>query len=227
MEEQLNLLFQKITLKKCDQVRLIICNIQTTGIIMKKDHLIELAAIEIEDLKLTGKIFHMYIKPRVYVSQKYTKLNHIKYVDYFKYHDTKFQLENFLNFIGKDEIFFLDDINYEFLIQELKYWQVSYSSLKKNTLPSLFRILIEESKNLEIENFNNNLKFDEKINEIEDSFYEILENRNKEFDLSISMTSRLIIDILKITFCCKYMVDKDFRYMIDERLREKVELRGP
>ena len=216
----MNLLFQKFTFTGFDHVRLIVCNIQTTGIIMKKDHLIELAAIEIEDLKLTGKIFHMYIKPRVYVSKKYAKLNHIKYVDYFKYYDTKFQLENFLNFIGKDEIFFLDDINYEFLIQELKYWQVSYSSLKKNTLPSLFRILIEESKNLEIENFNNNLKFDEKINEIEDSFYEILENRNKEFDLSISMTSRLIIDILKITFCC-------IRYMIDERLREKVELRGP
>ena len=222
MEEQINLLFQKITLKKSDYVRFIICNIQTTGIIMKKDHLIELAAIEIEDLKLTGKIFHMYIKPRVYVSKKYAKLNHIKYVVYFKYYDTKFQLENFLNFIGKDEIIFLDDINYEFLIQELKYWQVSYSSLKKNTLPSLFRSLIEEGKK-----FNkSNLKLDEKINELTDSFYEILENRNKEFDLSISMTSRLIIDILKITFCCKYMVDKDFRYMIDERLREKVELRG-
>ena len=52
----------------------------------------------------------MYIIPRVYVSEKYTKLNHIKYVDYFKYHDTKFQLEKFLNFIGKDEIVFLDNI---------------------------------------------------------------------------------------------------------------------
>ena len=150
MEEQMNLLFQKITLKKCDQVRLIICNIQTTGIIMKIDHLIELTAIEIVGLKITGKIFHMYIKPRVYVSKKYAKLNHIKYVDYFKYYDTKFQLENFLNFIGKDEIIFLDDINYEFLIQELKYWQVSYSSLKKIHYHLCFEVSLKKVKILKL-----------------------------------------------------------------------------
>ena len=76
----------------------------------------------------------------------------------------------------------------------------------------MFRSLIEEGKK-----FNkSNLKLDEKINELTDSFYEILENRNKEFDLSISMTSRLIIDILKITFFCSYTADVDFRSIVDK-----------
>ena len=75
MEEQTNLLFQKIFKKR--SIKFILCDIKITDILLKKDHLFKLTAIEINNFKLTGNLFHMYIKPRVYISKKYSKLNHI------------------------------------------------------------------------------------------------------------------------------------------------------
>ena len=73
----------------------------------------------------------MYIKPRVYISKKYSKLNHIKYNDYFNFNqDTKTQLENLLNFIGKTLVLFIDDISYEFLSDEMNIGDYMTGSIK-------------------------------------------------------------------------------------------------
>ena len=224
MEEQTNLLFQKIFKKR--SIKFILCDIKTTGILLKKDHLFKLTAIEINNFKLTGNLFHMYIKPRVYISNKYSKLNHIKYNDYFNFNqDTKTQLENLLNFIGKTLVLFIDDISYEFLSDEMKYWGL-YDRFYKNTFTSSFLNLIKESNNRFkiidfvkeigfVEKINDDLcrklKFEEKIHEFEDLFYEILKIKNEENNLSIYMSLKLFTDFYKYELFYEYNTDSEFR----------------
>ena len=67
------------------KVRCIVFDTETTGVNYKKDHILELAAVEVENFKLTSKIIHIYIKPRVFVPKNVQELNHIKYDDYKNY----------------------------------------------------------------------------------------------------------------------------------------------
>ena len=91
------------------KLRCIVFDTETTGLNYKKDHILELAAVEVENFKLTGKIMHIYIKPRVFVPKNIQELNHIKYNDYqnfWEYYnqDTKSQLQHFLHFICNDSL---------------------------------------------------------------------------------------------------------------------------
>ena len=85
------------------KVRCIVFDTETTGVNYKKDHILELAAVEVVNFKLTSKIIHIYIKPRVFVPKNVQELNHIRYDDYqnfWEYYnqDTKSQLQNLLDF---------------------------------------------------------------------------------------------------------------------------------
>ena len=109
----------------------IVYDTETTGLNHKKGHILELAAVEVENFKLTGKIMHIYIKPRVFVPKNIKELNHIKYDDYQKFwehynQDTKSQLQNFLHFIGNDSYLIAHNatFDYYFLMDELKYWKL-------------------------------------------------------------------------------------------------------
>ena len=73
-------IFARIKFKK--KLRCIVFDTETTGIYHIKNHIIELAAVEVVNFELTGKIMHIYIKPRVFVPKDVQKLNHIKYDDY-------------------------------------------------------------------------------------------------------------------------------------------------
>ena len=48
---------------------IIVFDTETTGLNYKYDHILELGAVEIENGKLTGKQFHIYIEPRKKISQ--------------------------------------------------------------------------------------------------------------------------------------------------------------
>ena len=89
------------------KIRCIVYDTETTGLNHKNDHILELAAVEVTNFGLTGRTFHIYIKPRVFVPKNVQEINHIKYDDYKKYweffnQDTKTQLQNFLEFVGDD-----------------------------------------------------------------------------------------------------------------------------
>ena len=181
------------------KVRCIVFDTETTGVNYKKDHILELAAVELENFKLTSKMMHIYIKPRVFVPKNVQELNHIKYDDYknfWEYYnqDTKSQLENLLNFIGNDSYIFAHNatFDYYFLINELKYWGLP--EIPKERFRCTLRIVkkLFKSKGIETENH--------KLNTVCD-YFKILVNPNEGsfhnglFDTL--MTSKLLIHLYK------------------------------
>jgi len=88
--------------------RYIAIDAEFTGLDEKTDQLLELAACEIKDCKLTGKKFHAYIKPRTEI--KGTEF-HGKTKETYEnlpeglILDDKKNLEDFLNFVGNSLIF--------------------------------------------------------------------------------------------------------------------------
>ena len=116
---------------KGKKVRCIVFDTETTGLNHKKDHILELGAVEVEDFKLTSRMIHIYIKPRVFVPSNVQEINHIKYDDYqniLEYYnqDTKFQLQHLLYFIGNDSYLIAHNatFDYYFLIDELNFWKL-------------------------------------------------------------------------------------------------------
>ena len=181
------------------KVRCIVFDTETTGVNYKKDHILELAAVELENFKLTSKMMHIYIKPRVFVPKNVQELNHIKYDDYknfWEYYnqDTKSQLENLLNFIGNDSYIFAHNatFDYYFLMNELKYWGLP--EIPKERFRCTLRIVKKLFKSKGIETPNHKLNtvceyFNILVNPNEGSFH------NGLFDTL--MTSKLLIHLYK------------------------------
>ena len=181
------------------KVRCIVFDTETTGVNYKKDHILELAAVELENFKLTSKMMHLYIKPRVFVPKNVQELNHIKYDDYknfWEYYnqDTKSQLENLLNFIGNDSYIFAHNttFDYYFLMNELKYWGLP--EIPKERFRCTLRIVKKLFKSKGIETPNHKLNtvceyFKILVNPNEGSFH------NGLFDTL--MTSKLLIHLYK------------------------------
>jgi len=96
----------------------------------KNVQILELSAIELENFKLTGKMIHIFINPRVPVLKNINKLNKIRYYDYNDYwkdyvQDAKKQLQNFMNFIGNDSYLIIYTISDFFLLKhELEFWNL-------------------------------------------------------------------------------------------------------
>jgi len=184
---------------KGEKVRCIVFDTETTGLNHKKDHILELAAVEVEDFKLTSRIIHIYIKPRVFVPKNVQEINHIKYDDYKNYweyynEDTKSQLQHFLDLIGNDAYIIAHNatFDYYFLMSELKYWGLP--ELPKERFRCTLRILkkLFKSKNIEVENYKLITLcdyFNILVNPNEGSFH------NGLFDTI--MTSKLLIHLYK------------------------------
>ena len=141
------------------KVRCIVFDTETTGLNYKKDHILELAAVEVINFKLTGNIIHFYIRPRVFVPKNVQEINHIKYDDYKNYweyynEDTKTQLQNFLNFIGNDSYLIAHNatFDYYFLMNELKFWGLT--EISKERFRCTLRLVkkLFKSKGIETEN---------------------------------------------------------------------------
>ena len=181
------------------KVRCIVFDTETTGLNHKKDHILELAAVEVENFKLTSRTIHFYIKPRVFVPKNVQEINHIKYDDYknfWEYYnqDTKSQLEHLLNFIGDDAYLIAHNatFDYYFLMSELKYWGLP--EIPKERFRCTLRITKKLFKEKGIETANNKLitlcdYFKILVNPNEGSFH------NGLFDTI--MTSKLLIHLYK------------------------------
>ena len=181
------------------KLRLIVYDTETTGLNYKKDHILELACVEVVNFGLTGKTFHIYIKPRVFVPKKVQELNHIKYDDFAKYweyynQDTKSQLQNFLEFVGEDSYLVAHNatFDYYFLNSELKYWGLP--ELPNERFRCTLRMIKKIFKDEGIETANHKLftcceYFKILVNENEGSYHNAL------FDTI--MTSKLLIHLYK------------------------------
>ena len=181
------------------KVRCIVYDTETTGLNFKKDHILELACVEVINFGLTGRTFHIYIKPRVFVTKKVQEINHINYDDYKKYweyynQDTKTQLQNFLEFIGEDSYLVAHNaiFDYYFLNAELKYWGLPEVSSER--FRCTLRTVKKYFKSEGIDVPNNKLitcceYFKILVNDNEGSFHNAL------FDTI--MTSKLFIHLYK------------------------------
>ena len=62
--------------------RCIVFDIETTGLNPMKDQILEIAAIEVENLELTCRIFHVFIKPKMSISEKSIDFHKIENGDF-------------------------------------------------------------------------------------------------------------------------------------------------
>mgnify|MGYP002626054982 CR=1 FL=1 len=89
--------------------RYIVVDTETTGLSIS-DHVVELGAHEIINGRLTGAQFHIYIKPRIKMSEEVINIHGITnsfYDDYYQdiYSNDKQNLINFIRWVGNSLIF--------------------------------------------------------------------------------------------------------------------------
>lgn len=110
--------------------RIIVIDSETTGLKPSKNNLIELCAIEIENLRITGHQIKIYLPPRNRIEEKALSLHKIEEsfykdcVDDF-YNEPIKQLKSLINFIGNSLIVSHNaSFDYDFLNKELEYWGI-------------------------------------------------------------------------------------------------------
>ena len=205
-------------MNKGKKIRCVVFDTETSGVNYKKDHILELACVEVINFGLTGRTFHIYIKPRVFLTKKVQDLNHIKYDDFAKYweyynQDTKSQLQNFLDFVGEDSYLVAHNapFDYYFLNSELKYWGLP--EIPNQRFRCTLRIIKKLFKEEGIETPNQKLftcceYFKILVNENEGSYHNAL------FDTI--MTSKLLIHLYK-----KIANINDYNYNYDDKNNKK------
>ena len=130
--------------------RIIVLDTETTGLNHLKNHIIELAACEILNGKITGQNFHFYIKPRVPVEESAYQVNHIKETTFAEcyegfYPDEGEQMKLLLNFIGDSFIFCHNAVfDYYFLTDELV--RLGLAQIPRERFRCSMRVMSKEVK---------------------------------------------------------------------------------
>ena len=110
--------------------RYIVLDTETTGLSLN-DHVVELGAHEIINGRLTGSQFHIYIKPRIKMSDEVIGIHGITnsfYDDYYKdiYTSDKQNLINFVKWVGNSLIFAHNaSFDVSAINVELKNWGIN------------------------------------------------------------------------------------------------------
>ena len=110
--------------------RYIVVDTETTGLNLN-DHVVELGAHEIINGRLTGSQFHIYIKPRIKMSEEVINIHGINnefYDDYYNdiYTNDKLNLINFIKWVGNSLIFAHNaSFDMSALNVELKNWGIN------------------------------------------------------------------------------------------------------
>ena len=138
---------------------IIVFDTETTGLNYKNDHILELGAVEIENGKLTGKQFHIYIEPRKKIPQNVIEINKINqndFIDYNKdyYQETKNLLKIFLNFIGDNSYLYAHNatFDYYFLKNELEYF--GFKCIERERFRCSMRFIKELKKEIGIKDYS-------------------------------------------------------------------------
>ena len=128
--------------------RFIVFDTETTGLFRDKNHILEIAALEVENGYLTGNQFHALIKPRKNIeikAQELHKMNDTYYKENFEgfFVSDRKLLENFLKFIGNSHIFAHNaEFDIQFINHELNFWNLPQIPEEK------FRCTMKIFKNL-------------------------------------------------------------------------------
>ena len=116
--------------------RYIVVDTETTGLNLN-DHVVELGAHEIINGRLTGSQFHIYIRPRIKMSEEVINIHGIRnefYDDYYKdiYRNDKFNLINFIKWVGNSLIFAHNaSFDMSAINVELKNWGINELPVKR------------------------------------------------------------------------------------------------
>ena len=99
--------------------RIIVFDTETSGLSHFHDQILELAAVEILNGKISGKQFHIFLKPIKPIRKEVTDINHIKTDDFENYFEEYFLeeknlIQSFLDFIGNDSIIFAHNMTFDF-----------------------------------------------------------------------------------------------------------------
>lgn len=110
--------------------RYIVLDTETTGLNLN-DHVVELGAHEVINGRLTGCQFHIYIRPRIKMSEEVINIHGITnefYDDYYKeiYSNDKQNLINFIKWVGNSLIFAHNaSFDMSAINVELKNWGIN------------------------------------------------------------------------------------------------------
>lgn len=131
--------------------RIIVLDTETTGLNHLKNHIIELAAFEIVNGKITGQNFHFYIKPRVPIEDGAYQVNRIKDTTFTEcyegfYPDEKEQMQHLLTFIGEDSFIVCHNavFDYYFFTDELVH--LGLEPIPKERFRCTMRVMTKEIK---------------------------------------------------------------------------------
>ena len=99
--------------------RIIVFDTETSGLSHFHEQILELAAVEILNGKISGKQFHIFLKPIKPIKKEVTDINHIQTDDYQNYFEEYFLeeknlIQSFLDFIGNDSILFAHNMTFDF-----------------------------------------------------------------------------------------------------------------
>ena len=99
--------------------RIIVFDTETSGLSHFNEQILELAAVEILNGKISGKQFHIFLKPIKPIKKEVTDINHIKTDDFENYFEEYFLeeknlIQSFLDFIGNDSILFAHNMTFDF-----------------------------------------------------------------------------------------------------------------
>lgn len=85
-------------------IREIVFDIETTGLDFDKDRIVEIAAIEIIDLKPTGKIYHSYFDPKVQVPSEATAIHGLDNTFLRGFKTLAKTVQPFIDFVGDSRL---------------------------------------------------------------------------------------------------------------------------
>ena len=116
--------------------RYIVLDTETTGLNLN-DHVVELGAHEIINGRLTGAQFHIYIRPRIKMSEEVINIHGITndfYDDFYKdiYTNDKHNLINFIKWVG-NSLIFAHNASFDMaaINVELKNWGINELPVKR------------------------------------------------------------------------------------------------
>lgn len=145
-------LFRKINDTEKLKNRSVVIDVETTGLELNKNNVIELAGVELVNGNMTGNSFHAYLRPRHKIQETAKKLNKIdddfydKFCNSF-YNEEKIILQNFMSFCADSCIIaHFADFDYKFLKQELEFFGLD--KIERNQFCcslDLFRFFLDET----------------------------------------------------------------------------------
>jgi DNA polymerase III epsilon subunit family exonuclease len=193
--------------------RIIVFDTETSGLSHFNEQILELAAVEILNGKLSGKQFHIFLKPIKPIKKEITDINHIKTDDYENYFEEYFLeeknlIQSFLDFIGNDSIIFAHNMTFDFYFLNDELEKLGFQKLP----PERFRCSMKVFNELMKTNFPE-LKVKKKLIDCCNYF------NIKPYSLDGLFHNGLFDTIMTAKLICKLYEFKEGKFKKDDLLK--------